>query len=156
MPDKKNPSLPPSKTGGPVVKTGPTSGQNRTRNDDGRWRAKRSDAGKPREKKSGCFLTTAACEHQGRSDDCAELMVLRSFRDTYLMQSSEGRDLVDQYYSLAPALAASMTREQADGVWSVVMQCVSLIEASDPASAVHVYRSMVIELQHGRVPGPRS
>lgn len=35
----------------PIVKTGPTAGENRSRNEDGQWRAKRSDAGKPREKK---------------------------------------------------------------------------------------------------------
>ena len=35
----------PSKTGGPVVKSGPTYGQNRSRNSDGTWRKKRSDAG---------------------------------------------------------------------------------------------------------------
>lgn len=33
---------------GPKVKTGPTAGQGRSRNKDGRWRAKRSDAGKSR------------------------------------------------------------------------------------------------------------
>ena len=38
----------PKDTGGPVVKTGPTAGQNRSRNQDGTWRKKRSDAGKPR------------------------------------------------------------------------------------------------------------
>lgn len=38
----------PRDTGGPVVKTGPTAGQNRSRNKDGTWRKKRSDAGKPR------------------------------------------------------------------------------------------------------------
>lgn len=41
-------TLPPSKTGGPVVLTGPTAGQNRKRNKNGRWRKKRSDAGVPR------------------------------------------------------------------------------------------------------------
>ena len=43
--------LSPNKTGGPVVKTGPTAHQNRSRNKDGRWRAKRSDTGKPKTKK---------------------------------------------------------------------------------------------------------
>ena len=38
----------PRETGGPVVKTGPTAGQNRSRNKNGRWRRKRSDAGKPK------------------------------------------------------------------------------------------------------------
>lgn len=48
MSDKKDPKLPPSKTGGPVVHTGPTAGQNRSKNNDGTWHAKRSDAGKKR------------------------------------------------------------------------------------------------------------
>lgn len=34
--------------GGPKVKTGPNAGLTRSKNDDGRWREKRSDAGKPR------------------------------------------------------------------------------------------------------------
>lgn len=33
---------------GPLVKTGPTAGNNRSRNSDGKWRAKRSDTCKPR------------------------------------------------------------------------------------------------------------
>lgn len=45
MTEKKSVSKSPNQTGGPVVKTGPTAGQNRSRNQDGRWRAKRSDAG---------------------------------------------------------------------------------------------------------------
>jgi hypothetical protein len=32
----------------PKVKTGPTAGSERSRNKDGRWRKKRSDAGKKR------------------------------------------------------------------------------------------------------------
>ena len=41
-------SASPKDTHGPLIKTGPTAGQNRSRNKDGRWRKKRSDAGKPR------------------------------------------------------------------------------------------------------------
>jgi len=40
---------PPKDTQGPIVGTGPTRGHNRSRNKDGRWRAKRSDAGTARE-----------------------------------------------------------------------------------------------------------
>ena len=43
-------SASPKDTHGPVVKTGPTAGQNRSRNQNGQWRKKRSDAGKPRSK----------------------------------------------------------------------------------------------------------
>lgn len=35
----------PQETGGPVVKTGPTAKQVRSRNQDGQWRRKRSDGG---------------------------------------------------------------------------------------------------------------
>lgn len=38
----------PSETGGPIIKTGPTKGKNRSRNKNGRWRKKRSDTGKKR------------------------------------------------------------------------------------------------------------
>lgn len=50
MSEKFKPGTPPQQAGGPVVKTGPTAGHIRTRNDDGQWRAKRSDAGVPRKK----------------------------------------------------------------------------------------------------------
>lgn len=38
----------PKNTGGPIVKTGPTSGNVRSRNKNGQWRKKRSDSGKNR------------------------------------------------------------------------------------------------------------
>ena len=41
----------PKDTKGPIVKTGPTAGQNRSRNQDGEWRKKRDDSGKPRSNK---------------------------------------------------------------------------------------------------------
>lgn len=40
----------PRDTHGPIVKTGPTAGENRSRTQTGQWRRKRSDAGKPRNK----------------------------------------------------------------------------------------------------------
>ena len=40
----------PSKTGGPIVKTGPTAGKVRAKTKKGTWTKKRSDAGKPRPK----------------------------------------------------------------------------------------------------------
>ncbi|MCM1508136.1 MAG: hypothetical protein NC177_13555 [Ruminococcus flavefaciens] len=41
MPKNKSPRA----NGGPLVKSGPTAGQVRSRNNDGTWRKKRSDAG---------------------------------------------------------------------------------------------------------------
>jgi len=39
----------PKDTKGPIVKSGPTKGEVRSKNQDGRWREKRSDAGKSRD-----------------------------------------------------------------------------------------------------------
>lgn len=38
-------TLSPKETHGPIVQTGPTKGQNRSRNKDGKWRKKRCDTG---------------------------------------------------------------------------------------------------------------
>ena len=91
---------------GPFVKTGPTAGQNRSRNKDGSWREKRSDTGTSRSKndKPGCFLTTAACHYRGLPDDCHELQTLRSFRDRYLAHIPGGAELIERYYEVAPAI----------------------------------------------------
>lgn len=43
----------PRDTHGPIVKTGPTAGQNRSRNQGGEWRKKRDDTGKSRSQKPG-------------------------------------------------------------------------------------------------------
>jgi len=49
MTDNKDSSKSPKDTNGPVVKTGPTAGNNRSRNQDGSWRKKRNDTGKSRD-----------------------------------------------------------------------------------------------------------
>ena len=46
-----NASKSPRDTHGPLVKTGPNTGQVRAKNKDGKWRKKRSDAGVPRKSK---------------------------------------------------------------------------------------------------------
>lgn len=106
---KKDPKQSPSKTNGPVVKTGPTFGQNRSRNQDGAWRAKRSDASTEK-KKSDCFLTTAASVHKGLAGDCRELQTLRRFRDGYRCESPDRRAMVARYYELAPKLSNARKR----------------------------------------------
>lgn len=143
---KKDPSKSPRDTGGPVVKTGPTRGQNRSRNDNGEWRKKRSDTGTTK-RKSGCFLTTSACQHKGLSDDCHELQVLRTFRDKFLMTTDEGRAMVAHYYHVAPAITVQLTdTKDLDYIWSTVEKCVSAIEDGRNSEAVFLYRDMTEEL----------
>jgi len=143
MTEKKDPSKSPRDTNGPVVKTGPTAGENRSRNKDGRWRAKRSDAGKPR-----CFITTAACQYKGLADDCYELEVLRHFRDSYLLSTEDGRNMVNHYYSIAPALAENLVEiSDFEQVWGAISDCIDAIETERYQEAVAVYKNMVLSLQ---------
>ena len=55
-----------------------------------------------------CFVTTAVCEAEGKPDDCAELTTFRSFRDQWMARTEAGRDLIEEYYELAPAVVAAM------------------------------------------------
>lgn len=146
----------PKDTKGPIVKTGPTKGQNRSRNDDGAWRAKRSDAGKSRPakdnsgsgKKSWCFLTTAACELRGLPDDCHELNVLRRFRDDVLVMSREGRALVQEYYREAPRLVPFVKlKGERDNIWREIQSTVDHIERGNHLAAIAAYRFMFERLR---------
>jgi hypothetical protein len=136
----------PKDTHGPIVKTGPTSGKNRSRKDSGQWRSKRSDSGKPR--KSGCFVSTAACRHRGLPDDCYELQTLRKFRDDVLLASPEGRQMVEHYYRVAPGIADRLVdTTELERTWLVVIACVKAIERNDYPSAIALYRETIAALQ---------
>jgi WD40 repeat protein len=54
----------------------------------------------------GCFVATAACG----SEDAADVVVLRRFRDEVLLRGRGGRALVAVYETLSPLLADWMTR----------------------------------------------
>ena len=144
---KKDPSKSPRDTNGPVVKTGPNAGKNRSRNDDGAWRKKRSDAGESK-KKSGCFLTTVACIHKGLPDDCHELQTLRHFRDDYLLKTAEGFNMVEQYYLAGPAIAERLIdHAELEKVWKVILNCVDAIESGRNDDAKSMYTQMVFALE---------
>tara|TARA_R110001592_G_C13149786_1_gene748071 strand:- start:949 stop:1392 length:444 start_codon:yes stop_codon:yes gene_type:complete len=143
----------PKDTNGPIVKSGPTKGENRSRNDDGAWRKKRNDAGKSRNKKedSGCFITTAVCSQRGLPDNCYELTVLRKFRDDYLLSCDEGSTLVSQYYKSAPDIARKLTNNQDLAfAWERISECITHIENKKYSEAITSYRNMFNALSAGR------
>lgn len=150
MSDKKDPSLSPRYTNGPVVKDGPNAGQNRARNKDGAWRKKRDDAGQTREKKkSGCFITTAACAFQGLTDNCYELTVLREFRDNYLLKTEAGKALIAHYYEVSPEIASRINISNISEVWEGIRKTVAALENREFVAATEFYRAMVNGLQEG-------
>jgi hypothetical protein len=50
------------------------------------------------------------CNQQGLPDDCRQLQVLRALRDTHLLASIDGLELVERYYAMAPEIAACLTQ----------------------------------------------
>lgn len=67
--------------------------------------AKRSDIQQGFQHK-WCFITTAVCRAEGKADNCRELTALRSFRDEYMASTPEGRELIEEYYKIAPMIVA--------------------------------------------------
>ena len=59
----------------------------------------------------GCYITTATCEEYGKSDNCYELTMFRSFRDTWLRKQPDGEQLIKRYYATAPALVELINKQ---------------------------------------------
>ena len=56
----------------------------------------------------GCFLTTAAVEHMGHTDNGQLLNTLRDFRDTYMRKNKEASKDVAWYYENAPKIVKAL------------------------------------------------
>ncbi|MBA3533610.1 MAG: hypothetical protein H0T73_16970 [Ardenticatenales bacterium] len=123
---------------------------------------KNTKGGKSNKKKSNeagcCFLTTACVEYKGLSDDCEELTVLRSFRDTYLLHLPEGAALVARYYALAPTIVHRIREDEEaalvlEDMYQVVRQCVQWIQVGAPERAFQVYCQQMLRLQERYLEG---
>lgn len=86
------------------------------------------------ERKGLCFITSASCDALGKRDDCYELTTFRDFRDTYMMQTEERKNLVEEYYRIAPAIVMFIntlqeSRKEYDKLWQeYLLPCLKDIE----------------------------
>ena len=97
----------------------------------------------------GCFLTGAIVAHRGvEADDGPTLTALRAFRDGYMMRTAERRDLVAEYYAIAPAIAAAVPRGHPDWDWigGQIDAAVAAIGAGNEDVAFQTYVAMVRRL----------
>jgi hypothetical protein len=114
------------------------------------------------EKKSGkqtknsdkkCFITTACVEAYDKADDCWELTTLRQFRDTYMSNMLEGKNLIVEYYRIAPIILKHMRQESnyldlIKGLYTeLVMKSIKLIERGKKYEAMMHYKFVVRSLQ---------
>jgi len=104
-------------------------------------------------KKNLCYITTAVCQGLNKGDDCYELSLFRAYRDDYLLQTEEGKQMVAAYYNVAPTIVKRI-RRQGDavftfqGIWDTYLKpCVRLIEQKEHDAFKNLYYEMVNELE---------
>lgn len=106
------------------------------------------------ERASFCFISTVICEYLGKSDDCAELNTLRSYRDNWLRNQPGGQQLIAEYYNNAPILVSKLKssakyKTYCQYLWdNYLKQCLTFIENKQYESCKELYIEMYRYLQH--------
>ena len=102
----------------------------------------------------GCFITTAVCQNFGKPDNCYELMAFRNFRDTWLINQADGKNLIAQYYEIAPKIVKKINclpnaAKIYKNIWSEYLQpSLNLIEADENSACKKIYVDMVNTLRN--------
>lgn len=100
-----------------------------------------------------CYVTTAVCESQGKPDDCYELNLLREYRDHYLLEEAGEKELVYEYYNVAPTIVKRIGKENDsnaiyEGIWETYLKpCIQMIEDNKKEECKEIYCNMVKQLQ---------
>ena len=94
--------------------------------------------------KKACYLTTACIEAMNLPDDCHELQVLRKFRDGFVSETPEGRELVKEYYEIAPRIVEAVhdtgyENEILTELYSEIKKIVSMIDRKKNSDAFRYY-----------------
>ena len=100
-----------------------------------------------------CYITTAVCESLDKPDDCYELTMLRKYRDEYLMSSESGKEIVEEYYNIAPTIVKRISRQENAGeiyrgIWEDYLNpCIRMIEENRKEECKGRYIEMVRKLE---------
>ena len=100
-----------------------------------------------------CYLTSACTEAKGLPDDCHELTVLRSFRDTYMATLPNGKEDIKEYYRCAPIIVSKVmelpnSKELFNKIYEeLVVPCVNLIESGSNHEAYIKYKNYTNQLR---------
>lgn len=98
----------------------------------------------------GCFITTATVKLMGKKDDCEELTVLRSFRDSWLKENHP--EDIDAYYEIAPKILTALSsmphaQEILEQTYALyIAPAVEAVKEGENAIAYELYKNMVLML----------
>lgn len=101
----------------------------------------------------GCYLTSLVCEILGYEDDCYELEFLRSFRDNYLSNLPEGKQILDEYKTISQSIIPKIKiRDDKVQIAEKVRQeyispAIQLIKDKRQKEGIELYKNMVVYLQ---------
>ena len=103
---------------------------------------------------SGCFISTLIISNISQSDDCAELQLLRRYRDEYVASLPNGTNLISKYYQEAPRIVDAISMKDnigfvlADYYRRYLSRCIKMLENGRNAEALKIYVSMMEELRN--------
>ena len=101
----------------------------------------------------GCFITAAVCDSFNKPDDCFELTTFRNFRDNWLALQSDGKNLIEEYYKIAPQIVANIDKltnanEIYKKLWcDWLAPCLEFIKVGDNVACKDKYVEMVNRLK---------
>jgi Domain of unknown function (DUF4157) len=104
-----------------------------------------------------CYITTACIQQKGLDDNCEELMVLRRFRDTYLIDKNNGGELIQMYYKYSPMIVQRIKERDDEeeifaGLYKIIRNCVEAIKRGDNEFAYITYCKMVVQFKEEFIP----
>jgi uncharacterized protein YjbI with pentapeptide repeats len=108
---------------------------------------------RPIQKKEGnCYLTTACTVAMNLPDDCHELQTLRKFRDGFVSETPEGRELIKEYYKIAPGIVEAVYdigngNEFFTELYYEIKKIVSMIDRKKNRGAFRYYCDMTERLK---------
>lgn len=115
------------------------------------FRARNSSSG---DSSGGCYITSAVCVSLNKPDNCYELNAFRNFRDNWLKTVPEGKQLLEEYYSLAPNIVSAIdklsnAKEIYKSIWQQYLsKCLNLIEQGQNRECKKLYETMMMNLKN--------
>lgn len=100
-----------------------------------------------------CYITTAVCDSLNKPDNCRELSILRDYRDNILANEAGGKEIIDEYYNIAPTIVKRINRElKSEEIYNdlyknYILGCIEDIENKEYEKCKEAYTAMVTELK---------
>ncbi|MCM1087894.1 MAG: hypothetical protein NC419_07030 [Muribaculaceae bacterium] len=100
-----------------------------------------------------CYVTTAVCIGLHKPADCQEILLMKKYRDEYLLHQEGGAGMIAEYYDIAPTIVKRIEKEDAPEekyryLWDTYLKpCVTLLEEENYDACQERYVEMVEALK---------